>query len=143
MPTQAIASYGTLIKLGDGGGPEVFTTIAEVQDIAGPGIIARTEEATAHDGTGWVEHVSTLLEAGEVTFDIHLVPNNATHNHTTGLLYLLRNRIRRNYQVVFPSNPTVTWSFLALVTSFEIGAPVEGKLTASITLLIVGIPTFA
>ncbi|KKK53886.1 hypothetical protein LCGC14_3090310, partial [marine sediment metagenome] len=34
--SNAISSFGTLLKVGDGAGTEVFTTIAEVMDIDGP-----------------------------------------------------------------------------------------------------------
>jgi hypothetical protein len=31
MATQALSAYGTLLKRGDGGAPETFTTVPEVQ----------------------------------------------------------------------------------------------------------------
>jgi len=52
MPTAARRAHGTLLKIGDGGGTESFTTIAEVLDISGGGYEVMTEDATSHDSSG-------------------------------------------------------------------------------------------
>jgi len=139
--TSALASFGTLLKLGNGvtTTAETFTTIAEVKDISGPGMSLNTADVTAHDGSGWREHVATLLDAGEVSFDVNYVPTNATHNNTAGLIKMMTSRALRNYQLVFPG-PT-TWTFAAFVTGFEPGSPVDGALTASVSMRISGQPT--
>ena len=36
--TEGIIGLGTLLKIGDGATPEVFTAIAEVKDITGTGL---------------------------------------------------------------------------------------------------------
>ncbi len=36
--SNALSAYNTLLKIGDGGGPEVFATIAEVFSIGGPAL---------------------------------------------------------------------------------------------------------
>ena len=71
MPTSALSSHGTLMKIGDGGGSEVFTTIAEVRDISGPSFAVSTEDVTNHDSSRWREHIATIKEGGEITFDIN------------------------------------------------------------------------
>lgn len=142
---MAIPAFGTLLKIGDGATPtENFTTIAEVRDISGPSLSLDTEDTTSHSSTGgWEDAVGTILRSGEVTFDIGYQPSETTHNATTGLLADMRNRVRRNFQLVFPDASSTTWSFTALVTGFQPGAPVGGSLTASITLKPVGQPTLA
>jgi hypothetical protein len=35
--TEGVIGLGTILKIGDGATPEVFTAIAEVKDITGPG----------------------------------------------------------------------------------------------------------
>lgn len=140
--TNAVNAFGTLLKIGDGGGPETFTTIGEVMDIGGPAIKQRTAEVTNHQSTGgWAEHIGTILEGGEVTFAVNYQPTLATHNATTGLLLALKNRVKRNFQLVFPDSGATTWSFTSLVTAFEPKEPVDGQLTADVTLMITGQPT--
>ena len=142
--TSAISAFGTLLKIGDGGGPETFTTIAEVTSISGPGLSLDPIEATSHDSTGgWREFIGGLLEAGEVSFDINYIPTNATHDASTGLIADMVARTVRNFQLVFPDGSSTTWSFAALVTSFEPGEPIDDKLSASVSLKITGQPTLA
>lgn len=141
---MGISSFGTLLKIGDGGGTEVFTTIAEVLDISGPSLALNTEETTSHSSPGgWKESVATILEAGEVSFEVNFMPEHATHNASTGLIRDMVNRTKRNFRVVFPNTAQTTWTFPAFVTGFEPDAPVQGKLGAKVTLEIAGQPTLA
>lgn len=144
MTTSGIKSFGTYLKLGDGGATEAFTTIAEVKDISGPSLSLATAEATSHGSTGgWREFVGTLLDGGEITFDVNFVPTGATHSYTSGLIEDMINRTLRNFQLVFPDTGSTTWAFAALVTGVAPSAPVEGILGASISLKISGQPTLA
>ncbi len=144
MPTGALSSRTAVLKIGDGATPENFTTIAEVKDIKGPGLKLNTEDVTSHDSTdGWEEKIATTLAAGNVTFDINLAPASATHGLTTGLLYDMVNRMRRNFQLVFPNVGATTWTIPAFVAEFSPSNPVKGALTSSITLEIAGKPTLA
>lgn len=137
MTTSATPAYGTLLKIGDGATPEVFTTIAEVGDLEAPEIILNTEDATTHDSAGWGEVIGTQLDGGEPTFTINWRPTNATHDETTGLLYSILNRVKKNFKVVLPST-VKTFSFAAVVTSFKPKQPVKGILQAEIKLKISG-----
>lgn len=142
--TSGISAFGTLLKIGDGGGTEVFTTIAEVKDISGPSLKLDTEEVTSHSSTaGWREYIGTLLDAGEVTFTVNFIVTGATHSQTSGLLKDLKNKTLRNFQLVFPNVGNTTWAFSAYVTGFEPSMPVEGALEADVTLKISGQPTLA
>jgi len=143
--TGGFGGFGSLLKIGDGGGGgEVFTTIAEVTDIGGPKLKLNPIEMTSHDSTaGWKEFIGGLLEAGEMSFDLNFMPVNATHSYTSGLINDMVNRTLRNFQLVFPDTGTTTWAFSALVTSFETKEPIDDKLGASVTLQISGQPTLA
>jgi hypothetical protein len=72
MATSAISSHGTLLKIGDGDGSEVYTTIAEVLDISGPSYEVsnrrRRRITTAPGGRSSSRPSST---AGRVSFDIN------------------------------------------------------------------------
>lgn len=142
--TQAIPSFGTLLKMGDSLTPETFTTIAEVGDIELPGINADTEDVTVQTSPGAVkEFVCTLLDAGEVTFPINWVPTDPTHDHTTGLLAQALDRETRNFQAVLPDAGGFTIQFSACVTKFgPPKAPVAGVLQADITLKVSGLPNY-
>ncbi len=144
MASSATASFGTLLKLGDGGGTEAFATIAEVKNIKGPKLKMDTIEVTSHSSASATrEFIAGLLDAGEVTFDFNWIPANATQSYSAGILKDWVNRTKRNFQLVWPAASPVTWTFAAFVTGFEPDASVDGALTASITLKVTGMPTLA
>lgn len=116
-----------------------LTTIAQVSNIGGPGLTADTEDVTTHDqATAFEEHVVTLLRSGEVTADIVFDPAGATH---ADLNDALETRAVFDWSIVFPSSSPVTWNFDGYVTGFEPSAPVDGALTASVTIKLTGAPT--
>lgn len=134
MATSAKSSHGTLFKVGDGGGTEAFTTVAEVLDISGPSTTLNTEDATNHDSGGWREPIPTILEGGEVTFELNYYKSASQTSMRTDQT----NRTKRNFQVVLPLTVPETLSFAGYVTGFEYSAPVEGILRASVTIMITG-----
>lgn len=138
--TDAISSFGTFLKKGDGGSPtETFATIAEVGDIDGPDMSLDTEEVTSHDSAnGWAEFIGTILSGGEVSFPINFIPTDPTHNGSTGLQADMVNRTLRNFQLVYPDPGGNGFQFAALVTGFKPSGPVKGKLGADVTLKVSG-----
>lgn len=142
--SSAKSSFGTLLKIGDGGGTEVFTTIAEVKDISGPELSLNVADVTNHSSTGgWKEKLGTILDGGTVKFDVNFIPTAATQGVSSGLLLDLGNRTKRNFKIVFPDGSNTTWTVSALVVAFTPASPVDGAMTASITLDITGQPTIA
>lgn len=141
--SNALFALGTLLQIGDGAATsEVFTTIAEVSDIGGPEIALESVEVTNHSSpSGWREKIGGILDGGNISLTINYQPTHATHNNTAGLIADLRQRTKRNFQLVFTDSGTTTWSFTALVTSFSPAEPIDGALTAEITLEITGAPT--
>lgn len=141
--TNAINAFGTLLKIGDGGSPETFVTIAELTDIDGPELEMDTLEATNHSSPGgFREYVGGLLDAGEISIEFNFLPTDATQGYSTGLLHDMVNRTKRNFQFVFSGGIT-TWSFAALVTKFKSSEPIDDLLKGSATLKITGQPTLA
>lgn len=132
------SAFGTALTKGAYPGTEV----AQVTNISGPSISLDTVDVTEHDGAGWEEVVATILRSGTVTIDIVYDPSAATHkNATGGLLYELVQRTSGVWNIVFPTTPVKYITFNAFVTGFTPGAPVEGALTASVTLKPTGAVT--
>lgn len=118
---------------------ETLTAVAQIQNMSGPGLSLDTEDVTTHDSTGaWEEHVATILRSGELTLDLIYDPNHATHDASTGLISMLEARIPVGFEITFATS--YTWAFAAYVTGFEPSAPVDGALTASVTLKLTGAP---
>ena len=87
-----------------------------------------------------MEHIGGLKDGGEVSVDINYQP--AVHDL---LIADLDDDAPRNYQLVFPDDPTTptTWSFAAIMTGFEPDAPYDDKLSASLTFKVTGKPTLS
>jgi predicted secreted protein len=134
--TLAKAGYGTVLQRGDGGGPETFTTIAELINIDGPVFKMDTADATNQSSpNAYKEFIGTLLEAGEISTEVNLIEQSATQRN---LITDLNNRTLRNFKVVCNDVSVTTFAFAALVTEFGAKFPVAGKKTASLKLKISG-----
>ena len=142
--SDAIAAFGTLLKMSNGlaGTAEVFTTIAEVGDIDGPSDSVDTIDVTSHSSPGArKEFKAGLIDSGEVSFPINLIPTDPTHDAQTGLQKKKNDRTMTNFKMVYPDASEVAFS--ALVVKFSPKAPVAGKLSADITLKVSGLPVWS
>lgn len=134
-------AYGAAFQIGDGGGPEAFTTVAQVRTISGPGLTLDTIDVSTHDGGGWRDFIASLLDGGEVTLDLVWDPDAATH---ISLRQDLVNRTSpRNFKIVWPDATSTTWSIAGVVTRFEPNAPVDAELSAAVTIKLTQQPTLA
>lgn len=121
---------------------ETLAAVAQISNISGPALAADTEDVTTHDSPGaWEESVVTILRTGEVTLEIVYDPGEETHDASTGLLSMLDARTPAGFSIEFPDE--TEWAFAAFVTGFEPSAPVDGALTASVTLKVTGAPILA
>lgn len=140
--SNAISAYGTLLKRGDGGSPETFSTIAEVRSISGPSMETDEAEVTTHSSAAagaYREFILTLIDAGSIEFEINYVPSDATH---IGVRNDFLNRTKRNYQIVLPGN-VQTISFTGYVKSMPLEFPVDDAIKAKVSIRCTGAPTFA
>jgi hypothetical protein len=139
MPTTSplaagIAVEGLLLQLGNGASPEVYTTIANVQDWNEP-LKADTADVT-NVGDAWRRRIATLLDMGAMKFKVFWVMAETTHwnQGVTGLRYLLTNRILGNWQIVYPNAQASTDVFTAYVTGFSVTGKVGGVFEAEVEL---------
>lgn len=134
-----IDGFGTELQRGDGGGVEVFTALANLTNIEGPGLERETIEVTAHNSVeAWKEFLGGLKDGGEVSLDVNYDP--ALHDT---LIADFDDDEPRNYRLVFPDAAATTWTFKAILTEFNPEAPFDDKLAASITFKVSGKPTIA
>ena len=138
---MADLGFGVLLKVGDGASSEAFTAIAELIGLSGPGLSLDTVESTHTESLNAAkEYIAGLKDGGEVSVDLNFLPGNATH---TALIADWAARTLRNFEIVWPDTGSTKWSFSAFVTNYEPSAPIEDRMTASASLKITGVPTFA
>ena len=135
MPaSQAVVTNGTVLKVGNGASPEVFTAVAEVVDINSPSAAAGEIEVT-HLLSAAKEFKGGLRDFGTAEVTINLLPGNAGQEQieddaATGAV--------RNYQIVNADGVTGR-AFAAFVKAFKL-APIaiDKPLQATITFRATG-----
>lgn len=135
--TAAKAGKGLKLQRGDGGGSEVFTTIAEVLNVSSNPSRAMLE-ATSMDSAS-AEFVPGMPDAGQLTFTCRWVDSNAQQQ---GLYTDMGNGTLRNWKVI-PNNHSVeasrsTRTFSGYVA--EIGEEFEfnGVAARNVTIRVTG-----
>ncbi|MFB7225240.1 phage tail tube protein [Streptomyces sp. NPDC056227] len=131
--------FGVQLKRGSGEPTEVFTAIADITNLSGPGLSRETIDVTSHGSPdGWMEFLGGLKDPGEVSVDINYQP--ALHDI---LVDDFDDAAPRKYQIVFPDTPATTWAFSAILTGFEPESPYDDKAAASLTFKVTGKPTIS
>lgn len=131
-------AFGTILSMGT---PAV--AIANVTDMSGPSYSAETIDMTAHDSASYPyrEFSASFIDAGEMSFDINFDPDGVTHKNVDGgLLYAMENQVEEDWEIAFPDGTEV--AFEGPVIGFEIKAPMDDKLSASVKIKISGKPTW-
>ena len=85
-------SGGTIFQVGDGGGPEEFTSIADVLAINGVNFTLEVLDST------------NLEDIARARIDLNFEPDNATQ---TGFLSRLEAKSINTYRIIWPTFPTV------------------------------------
>lgn len=122
-------------------GTEVFTTVAEVKTVSGPNMSAAVIDITNMDSQNNTrEFLTSLIDPGELSFTLNFLPALTGHQD---LINDMKNRVRRNFQLVWTDAAATTWSFQGIVTSFQPSSATEEALSASVTVKLTGFPTWA
>ena len=140
MTSEAIASIGAVLKLGDGASSEVFTQIAgELRSIDGPQEAVDTYETTHLLSPGSTkEFLGGWIDPG--SYDLEL---NWTRDGYSQFSALKAAGVIRNWQVVMPDTSETTYEFSALVTSLGRTVPRAGEITFTATIKVSGPETMA
>ena len=132
--SEGIATLGTTLTRNG-------VAIAQIQDVSGPDLSTDTDEITNHDSPDGVEEfLPTIKRTGEVTFPLVFNGDDSSHDDHDGLIKAWEDRSLDNYILTYPD--TSAWHFQAYVTGFSMEAPVDGHLSADVTLRPSGAPEF-
>lgn len=127
MSNNALPSHGTLIQYEDPAAPGSWITVAELGDLTPLQLSRNTFETTAHNDDE-DSFVVGLKRKGDLGFQIRYVPDDPTHNDTTGLLKFWADGTLVNWRVVWTNG--AYWQFPGYVIGFQPSAPLEGLLAA-------------
>lgn len=138
MATAAKIGHGASFAIGDGGGTEIFTDVAEVYSITPPNFSRDTVDATHMASTEkWREFIAGLRDPGEVKIELNFEPGGAAQD---ALIAKFTSNTASNYKITFPN--AEAWTFSALCTAFETEVPNDDKMTATATFKLTGKPAF-
>ncbi len=129
--TKGRSGFGALFKIGDGGGPEVFTSVAELVDPTPPPTTLNVDDGTHNESPGgWVERIATTLQAGDAQLTLNWLPDDASQN----LLRTAQNAKRlANFQITIPGSSRIC-TFAAFVVEIGPTMPHAGKMQAQVRL---------
>jgi predicted secreted protein len=132
-------AINTFLQLGNGASPEVFTTVANVSSITGPGLSLNVVDVTSHStAVPWRQKIGILLDQGDLTFDCYFIPNDAGHQ---ALMAQFVTRNTTDWQLSFPTTPTRTvWGLHGFISKFSMSEPVDNVVKAQLTITGTGIP---
>jgi len=133
-------ALGSTIAFGDGASPEVFTSVAEVVSITPPSFSRESVDFThMTSADDYMEFKAGMKDGGEVSFEGRWLPDNATHDDSTGVMSLFEAGSVDNWKVTFPDGSDIT--FAGFITAFQpsIGR-VNDPVNMSVTLKVSGKP---
>jgi len=131
MALEPAAAFGSVLT--------VSGAAAGVLSISGPGVTVDTIDVTSHSSTsGYREFVEGLADGGEITCEIIFDDANEAK-----WAALMRAGVVASCNITWPATTgTLVWTFSAFPTGFEPTAPVDGSLTATLTLKVTGAITY-
>ena len=145
-PTGAQLGIGTKIEFETvvDASPIAFTTLSECLDIPEIPHTREFVEATNQDSEGYTrEYIAGLIDAEEFTLQANYVPHDATQDAVWDMQNSLDGG-RRLWRIrETTASPEITWTFRAMVASFNPAFPVAEKKVLSITLRRTGPTTKA
>lgn len=149
MYTTSKAFIGMGLSLGLGSGsPVTYEDIAEIKNVQRSGSKVDTVDVTNMESVGaYREFIAGLIDGGEFSFSANYIPHDSTQQ---ALQASMDNQTVAPWKLTLPAksisdseNTTPGfWSFLALVTSFDIDLPTDKEASISAKLKISGKPVF-
>jgi predicted secreted protein len=134
---MAIFAQGTLLKMGNGGAPETFTTIPGCEAISyGPPSPDEIDVTSHSSSGGYREYLAGLLGKGKVSTKAYYDPSQALH-----VAVRLAHGTYVNFQILFKGTPAETVTFSAKV-DIALDNPVDKAREMTIDLAITGPPVW-
>ena len=124
--TQAFWAYGSKLQLGDGATPtEVFADVAELLELELPTMKRDTIDVSNHQSLNATrEKIAGWRDGGQVKWKANWIPDDPTHDGTTGLLSVFKDGRNHNWKIIAP-NEVVTLSFSGPLNEFQPDLPLE------------------
>lgn len=136
-------ALGTQLQMATVAAPTVFTTVAQLTSIEGPGGDTDEIDVTTHDSSGgFRETLAGFKDPGEISIEGVLDASAATHDGTTGLASLYTSGVTVNWKLILPDTGASTLTFPGWVKNFTISSSFDDALKFSATIRVAGAIVF-
>jgi hypothetical protein len=139
MAATTIESQGVTLAISVGTSPTSFVTIANIKDFSGPGGQASVIDITNLASVAREKRMG-LPDEGQLTFNVDLNPDDATHQ---SLRDARKNRTECEFRVTLTDPTATTLTFNGFVLGFVVSGAVDDVVKAAITVEINGAVTWA
>lgn len=137
--TNAALGFGMLFQNGNGANPEVFTTVAGCRLVTPPSLTRDSVDASETlSPDQWREFIAGMKDAGEVSFEFHIVEGGASYEGLVAEFALEGANATKNRRVVFPGGQY--WQFAAFCTGLEHDTPMDDAMVGTATFKVTGQP---
>lgn len=131
MASSAALGYNTLFGISSDSGT-TYPTVAEVTSVTPPGESVDTIDVTHMESPNKRrEFIEGLVDSGECSIEMNFLPGA-----TNGDALIRGLQGVQLCQITFPSG--YKWKFSAIKTGYEAEAPVDDKMTATVTFKLTG-----
>lgn len=129
---MSYSAFGIKLQIFD---EDTFKDLAEILDFDGASLSKETNEVTSHNQNDkWRRFISSLRDGGEISFDVNFAPERDKFKIDKSKIDLFR--------IIFPDDDNTQWRLEGTMTGLNPSNPVEGVMTASITIKVTGKPLF-
>lgn len=139
--STGVTGAGVAFKVGDGGGTEVFTTVANVKDVKINGRSVEEVDFTHLGSTGgYKEFRPGFKDPGNIQFTMHFDPTHLTHGSgARGIEGMLNSGLVFNFEIDYSATGKAKkFTGKGFVKSDDISVTVADPLSADVTIRVTG-----
>ena len=128
-----------------------FTALGDITDLSPPAVTKDTIEVTSHGDSGIRKYIGGLVDFGEVSITVNYDPDNSAHadfrtlaetanddpNGTANTVAGIE-ATNKSFRITYADTGATVLKFAGIVTGFEQNAPIDGQLSATITIKVTG-----
>lgn len=141
MSTIAKLSNGTLLKVGDGAAPEVFTNVPDVRRLSGPSVKFDLLDVGSHSSPDlFREYIPGWSDGETINAMMNWRPSNTVHKNLRIDSYAAT---KRNFKVVYPDTPDNTVTCSSYIEQITPTADVGKEMTADLRIKTTGAPVWS
>lgn len=135
--SDALIGYGTRFLMAATAAAAALTKLAEVTSVTFPNEQVAEVEVTNYDSPNRTrEYIPGLNDAGDITVEINWIPGNPTDELIAAAK--ADGKVRTMRIVTPPDDTSQMYTFPGFIRGFEPAAPMDGKMTASVTIRVAG-----